>query len=291
LGRRRPILLSRLAFVYFLLLIRIIYQENLKDFVSLKREFNEAAEAIIKGNCTTEQRKIFADAARRYWIALKVDVKGQSHLAVALETKSLLGIGHDKLDDLDTVGRLDYLNQQNQLLNANIDSFNKQVARVAVAVADHQLNNIKLGENVILNDIIPHVKNAYDYAYTKEHNPFMRWLKSFFIKSDRAMEVDFLNKLSQTEGCNEIIRAQAVSLVHNKILETEWFGGSSKLGKLLGNLLEGKFNAQKGEHGKLTDFIRSHQELQEAMPESLQTYLTEHDQDYSGDAIPKIQMS
>lgn len=153
------------------------------------------------------------------------------------------------------------------------------VNRAVQNMGEHQLTSIKKGEDVRLNEIIPNIKSAYDRAYD-QHNPFWKWVKQLFQKSDRAKEINFLNALSEHKECSEFVRFQAIRLVHGKI-QTEWFGEGSKLGKMLGGLLDnGKFFVDKNSDETLVNFLEQHEELKELMPDSLKDYLAEQDKEY-----------
>ncbi|QLZ68166.1 hypothetical protein FOLKNPGA_00944 [Legionella sp. PC1000] len=170
-------------------------------------------------------------------------------------------------------------------LQDDISSYKKKVEEVAFAVADHQLRNIQKGEKVRLNEVIPHIKAVYDKAYEDEHNPFWRWIKSKFKKSDRAKEVEFLNQISKHPQCSESIRLQAIRLVHDKIIHEEMFGKEgkvykgSKLGKLFERVLgKGDFFADK-DGATLVDFIKENN-LNDAIPDGLKDYLAKTDPEY-----------
>lgn len=244
----------------------------IREFGKIKLDFDNAAKAIFDGNYTDESKKNFEELTMRYYVALKVVSDCLLHMAAQKRThgwKSTL-----KIDELHTK------------LKDDIASYQSTVNSVAVAVADHQLRNIKEGEKekVRLDEVIPHIKEVYDRAYHDAHNPFWRWIKGKFIKSDRAKEIDFLNQISQHPECSESIRLQAIRLVHDKIVQAEMFGKEgkifkgSKLSKLFERVIE-KGAIEKDKDESLADFMDRHN-LREVMPESLKNYLAEHDSDY-----------
>ncbi len=174
--------------------------------------------------------------------------------------------------------------KEHDILKDNIISYKRTVESVALAVADHQLRNINEGEVVRLNEVIPYIKTTYDKAYQEEHNPFWRWVRSIFKKSDRAQEIEFLNQISQHEACTEFVRFQAACLVHDKIVNTEWFGEGSKLGKFLGAVIDkGEFFVDKKNNENLVHFIQEHH-LEDQMPKSLKDYLADNDATYQEQA-------
>lgn len=166
----------------------------------------------------------------------------------------------------------------------NADLYKKRVQEVSLAVADHKLRNIKDGERINLKEVIPHITEVYKQAYKEAHNPFWRWIKDRFRNSDRTKEIDFLNKVSEQEGCTEFIRHQAACLVYKKIIDTEAFGVRTKLGegsklaKLLEGAIKGKPDIVDGDED-LFNFLNN-KDLQDAIPESLRIYLAVNTSDY-----------
>ncbi|HHT0593238.1 TPA: hypothetical protein ACTXXA_002009 [Legionella anisa] len=253
-----------------------IESEHLKlirQFGKIKLDFENAAKVIISGNYTDASKENFEKLTMQYYVALKVVSDCLLHMAqqkrIHAWTSTL------KVDGLHTK------------LKGDIASYQNTVNSVAIAVADHQLRGIKEGEKekVRLDEIIPHIKAVYDKAYHDAHNPFWRWIKNIFKKSDRAQEVEFLNQISQHPQCTESVRLQAMRLVHNKIMETEVFGKEgkvfkgSKLGKLFeGVLKKGDFFVEKDDQ-TLVDFISTH-DLKDKIPDSLKDYLMQTDETY-----------
>jgi hypothetical protein len=201
-------------------------------------------------------------------------------MARSLRDRTFGRMGSDGLDDEFTVERIAYMGNQQRELKENIGEYKKQVTDVAVAIADHQLsNNMIKGESVNLKDVIPRIKLAYDNAYTNDHWALTKWIKSWFTKSDRAQEINFLDQISKHPDCTEFIRLQAACLVRDKIYQTEmfgnWFGGGSKLGRLLDGVVgKGKFTIDTNTHENLVDFIKT-KGLSNQMPKSLKEYLAQ----------------
>ncbi|AWN74003.1 hypothetical protein LEAN103870_00130 [Legionella anisa] len=235
-----------------------------EQFNAIQSRFTDAVENVV------EDKKEFEEATKQYYAALLVMTDCQVYMANALGKR---------LKKDDTEERINLLKNESQTLSKNIEAFKMNVNRAVQNMGEHQLTSIKKGEDVRLNEIIPNIKSAYDRAYD-QHNPFWKWVKQLFQKSDRAKEINFLNALSEHKECSEFVRFQAIRLVHGKI-QTEWFGEGSKLGKMLGGLLDnGKFFVDKNSDETLVNFLEQHEELKELMPDSLKDYLAEQDKEY-----------
>ncbi|WP_133138243.1 hypothetical protein [Legionella tucsonensis] len=240
------------------------YTKLIRAFGEIKLHFENAAKAILEGNCTDTSKEKFEERAMHYYTALQVVSGCQLHIAeqMRIQQKRTIMI------------RVETLHEK---LKKDIDSYHNTVESVALEVADHQLRNINKGEKVSLDEVIPHIKAVYDRAYHDAHNPFWRWIKNRFIKSDRTKEIEFLNQISKHPQCNESIRLQAIRLVHDKIIKTEMFGKEgkiykgSKLGKLLERVIENK-NVEKDKDETLVDFINKN-DLNDAIPDGLKDYL------------------
>ena len=250
------------------------YNAFLAEYKEVKSELDTVVRTI-KQTVNKQTIQEFARLTLKFYTALNVVNQCQGHLAHSFKSDDNLLV--DRNDSLS----IDLVMQQAEL-NRHIKEYKDVMTNVSVIIADHQLSNVNVPEIVILKEIIPQIQKVYDDAYKKEY-PWMGWFKKLFKKSDRAKEIDFLNTLSQDWACDENIRAQAVSLVHNKILKTETFGGNSRLATLLDTLLfnyrQSPLSAQKEEkeeYNKLVAFLGQYPSIESTMPTSLQKYLGDH---------------
>lgn len=245
------------------------YIELIRQFGKIKLDFENAAKSIFEEDYSEQQKKKFENLTMQYYAGLKVVSDCLLHAAKQNHTQ----IGMERVEALHTK------------LKEDIVLYKSTVESVALNIADHQLRNIQKGEKVKLDEIIPHIKAVYDKVYHDAHNPFWRWIKSKFIKSDRAKEIDFLTEISKHPQCSESIRLQAMHLVHDKIVQTEMFGKEGKIykGSKLGKLLEGidkeNITVEEDNDEKLVAFIFS-QGLQDKIPDGIRDYLIQTDEEY-----------
>lgn len=115
-----------------------------------------------------------------------------------------------------------------------------------------------------LEDILADLQDRYTAGY-KSMNILWRLIKPFFQQSEREQEIEFLAKLSQTEGCTDAIRMRAVALLHNKIYDKETFGlasifgSGSKLRQILADIFDQKENSvAMSEEEEFCSFINEH---------------------------------
>ncbi len=259
------------------------YQELSKAFSVHQKNFYDCAEKIVSKGATLSNRQEFEKATRQYYKALELLQQCQLNMANAL-------LQHKRTEKSNFGNRVSFLELQFEVLDTGVTNFKNKIQDVAKKLADKQMKTPIKGETVNLENSIPviaaHYKQAYDESYGV--SGFWRWIKNIFQKSDRAKEIEFLNAVSTHVKCNELVRAQAVALVHNKILDSEMFGKGSQLGKLLGNLLEGQVLDKKGAHENLAQFLEANKDLKGMMPENLKEYFDENQKDYDSEIINTV---
>lgn len=238
------------------------YSKIIHQCQSSKHQLERLAKEMIENkNFSEDQKESISRAAEechQWFIAL---AKSQLHLAnELLKSKSEIGRGEIEKELLK--------------LQTNILSYKKTLESVSVAIADHQLRDIGEGEIIRLDKLIPYLHKVYDNVY-QEKNPILRKIKNALKNSDRIKEIEFLNELSKDPECTESIRFQAICLVRNKI-KTEFFGKGSTLRKLLESIDE-KSIEKNGEE-KLSQFISTHSNLMNKMPQSLIEFLAKDDE-------------
>lgn len=233
------------------------YWNVVRQCQSSKLKLERLAKEMIEAKNFSEDQKVVisqtAEECHQGFIAL---AKAQLHLAQVL-FKSGSEIGRGELEG------------EFSKLQENISSYKKTLESVAVAIADHQLRDIREGENIRLDALIPYLQKVYDNVY-QEKNPFLRKIKNALKNSDRVKEIEFLNDLSKDPECTESIRFQAICLVRNKI-KTEFFGKGSTLRKLLESIDEQSIEKDSDE--KLSQFISTRPNLMNKMPQSLIEFL------------------
>ncbi|PJE09025.1 hypothetical protein, partial [Legionella sp.] len=116
--------------------------------------------------------------------------------------------------------------------------------------------------NDSLESSLERLGTNYQAAY-QSMSSFWRWVKKLFQQGERDLEVQFLQTLSQTEGCTDSIRIRAVELVHNKIMDeyfgsSSLFGSGSRLKNILGLLAQKRVEVEMGEEDELFSFIGEH---------------------------------
>ncbi|WP_454780424.1 hypothetical protein [Legionella sp. WA2022007384] len=252
------------------------YAELIIEFELAKKKFEDAAKSIreggfkekkdaaksIKEGGFKEKKEEFEKSTMQYYAALKVF--SECHLGIHNQSISMVN-----------------LEKEHKTLAGNITSYKNTLEEVALAIADHQLRDIEEGEEVRLEEVIPHVKKVYEQAYHDEHKSFWRWIKINVLRqSDRVQEIDFLNSISQHPDCNEFIRLQAARLVHDKIIATERFGKNSKLAQQLGEVTEkGHVSFDENSPTKLVTFLYDNH-LDDKIPDSLKEYLKQNREKY-----------
>lgn len=249
----------------------------------LEQTFNKYSKDIIRNGPNEENEIEFEMATLKYINALKKTNEALQFMANGL-TKDLGN--EDKFPS-----RYQQLNSFHESLDEKRKKCKEVTEAVGQSISERQLKAPQTeGQKVNLKNAISIIdqqyKQAYDTAYGK--TGFWRWVHNLFTNSDRAKEISFLKQISEHNGCNELIRAQAISLVQHKIREKEWFGSTSKLGNMLGNLLTGVVSDKRGEHKNLVRFINDNQDLKKAMPTSLKSYFEEKKEELDNQIINTI---
>lgn len=155
-------------------------------------------------------------------------------------------------------------------LQKEIVTFKENLSRFAVRHNDplrKKLDNPK-SINEIQNTLATLNEN-YCSAYEKI-NPFWRWIKYLFQRSERAQEIQFLQELSTRPSCTNFIRVEAIKLVHNKIVASETFSAGSKLKNMLADV--GEQTYENDEEQSLSSFLDANNDLIDRMPQGLKDY-------------------
>ncbi|KTC88371.1 hypothetical protein Ldro_0794, partial [Legionella drozanskii LLAP-1] len=145
-------------------------------------------------------------------------------------------------------------------LTEKIDTFSTNLSMCADYFHESSLRVPLPNDN--LSDSLGSLATTYQAAY-QSMSSFWRWVKKLFQQGERDMEVQFLQTLSQTEGCTDSIRIRAVELVHNKINDeyfgsSSLFGSGSRLKNILGLLAQKRVEVEMGEENELFSFIDKH---------------------------------
>lgn len=249
------------------------------DFEKYQRSFTQTAQNIIKNGDVGKNKEDFENAAKQYYAALVSLVECQQNIAEALGSEGRPG--KSSFND-----RFQFIHDQYEEQKQRINAFRDTAQKVSISLADRQVEAPIRGAAVNLATAIPAIAAQYQKKYDDYGSGFWGWIKGLFKNSDRDQEINFLNEVSKCQDCNEIIRAQAVNLVHNKIIATEWFGKGSNLANILDGLSQGTITHKRDEHGGLTEFLRKHPEIQ--MPENLNTYMVENEANYQNDQVVRI---
>ncbi|HHT0592685.1 TPA: hypothetical protein ACTXXA_003610 [Legionella anisa] len=256
-----------------------------------KDHFHECAKKILISNTTSNNRQLFEKilirgtknssthafekATRQYSEVLKLLLQCQLDMAEAL-------LKPDHTENYSFNYWIKLLEFQFEAIDNEVNDFKEKVQNVSVKLADTQVKTLK-GEPVNLKNSISEIATHYEQVYDQSYgeSKFWRLIKKIFQKSDRDKEIKFLNAVSANKECNELIRAQAVALVHNKILASEMFGKGSQLLLLLKRLLENSDQVEKADQENLIQFLESNEDIKKMMPNSLKEYFEANQREYN----------
>ncbi|KTD18290.1 hypothetical protein [Legionella jordanis] len=238
-------------------------------------EYGKAFEATVLQFSVDdpESYKRFELAVTHYFRALDACQNAQEALGKKLEQQVKKNDFEEKHRDLA---------KEVTVLTTRIQSFQKQLEEFTLHLIEIQMEQPKEGRRIPLQAALQNLKKGYERAYDNSYglSGFWRWLKNLFQKSDRMQEINFLATLSALPDCCDPVRYQAMALVHNKIIESESFGGGSKLKQILANLSGIQLSYNKSDP-TLAIFLDKHQELYGQMPVSLQEYYNSHRGEYN----------
>ncbi|WP_392537669.1 hypothetical protein [Legionella sp. 227] len=248
-----------------------LYKTLLPEFNRLKEQFTQALNNLLQVDNKVHKEQ-FERAVKNYYQGLKALKFCQLIMADSLSHPNRLK--GEKFPE-----RINFLNEQYEFLKQEIESYKTNICllfekKIISPIGKHNEISIKS------------IASLYEDAYRQSWGDWT-WIKKLFRKSDRDQEIQFLNRLSEQQDCDELIQVQAAALVRDKILASEFFGTNSQLGKLLGKFLEGK-EPLEGKHGNLAQFLEKHKDLKESMPKSLKLYFEENQAKYSEKTADKF---
>ena len=142
--------------------------------------------------------------------------------------------------------------------------------------------------SISLSAAIKNISVKYQHDYKESYGVgFWRKVKEFFKNPDREHEISFLKAVSSVEDCSDEIRLHAISLVQAKIASTEYFASGSKLREHLERLLSKTqiTDANLSKPISLKDFCDKNNI---EMPQKLQTYLNEHQADFTTTSLQQV---
>jgi hypothetical protein len=187
-----------------------------------------------------------------------------------------------------SIGKKEFKERHGQLqplvaqLSDKISEFKIEIQSSSIKMVEKKLPNLSEGTKLNLQAAMTGLQSFYKKAYDEAYGikGFWRWIKDLFQKSDRAKEINFLGAISAHENASDALRVQAISLVHNKILESEMFGEGSKLKHILERLSKAKVGGGEDEES-LAEFLARHEDIYAKMPQRLKQYYLENKEDYS----------
>ncbi|MCW8410032.1 hypothetical protein OQJ13_13710 [Legionella sp. PATHC035] len=248
-----------------------LYKTLLPEFNRLKQQFSHALNNLLQVDNKVHKQQ-FERAVKNYYQGLKALKFCQLIMADSLSHPNRLQ--GEKFPE-----RIKFLNEQYEFLKQEIESYKTNIC----LLGDKKIGNSLSKHNEIS---LKSIASLYEDAYTQSWGDWA-WIKKYFRNSDRAQEIEFLNQLSKQVDCDELIQVQAAALVHNKILDSEFFGSRSQLGKLLGKFLKEKEHPE-GEYDNLADFLERHKDIKNVMPESLKLYFKENQEKRSENTVSKF---
>ncbi|MCW8398287.1 hypothetical protein OQJ26_05720 [Legionella sp. PATHC038] len=248
-----------------------LYKTLLPEFNRLKQQFSHALNNLLQVNNKVHKEQ-FERAVKNYYQGLKALKFCQLIMAESLSHPN-------RLKGEQFPKRIEFLNEQYEFLKQEIESYKTNIC----LLGDKKIGNYIGKHN---ETSLKSIASLYEDAYTQSWGDWA-WIKKYFRNSDRAQEIEFLNRLSRQQDCDELMQVQAAALIHNKILASEFYGSSSQLGKLLGKFLEGKEHPE-GEYGNLAEFLEQHVDIKESMPESLKLYFEENQEKRSANTISRF---
>jgi hypothetical protein len=248
----------------------LINDDNISaEVVKIQKALDEAQSAFESAN--TDDPKL-DEKAFAYHQALKTYEQ-----ALDLASKCYT----DKYGEVST-----YITKKVETLDVNyVDKFKGQLeehSRIALESEKPAAGKISLKNR------IDNMAENYEKDYDKSHGSgVFRKFKDIFQNKDRAAEIKFLQQVSDNPKCTDEMRLHAISLVEDKIGNTETFGQGSKLRQRLHKLTE-KASVNDVDYDNKKDLKAFCERNGIKPPEKLGKYLTEHKNDYTTDHLKDV---
>jgi hypothetical protein len=260
------------------------WQEKLNKFYQIKgrvshfeQSYHKARDQLLNADAPTKQDEDnFEIATRQYHKMLDV-----WHTCLGNVTDSLGENGRLSKDTFPK--RLELGRQEHTKWRDELEKFNTDLADVSNKIADKQFKNPANKMTVNLKAAIENLSTTYESSYDTygKKGSFWRWIKEVFKKSDRVKEIHFLQVVSESHGCTDSIRHQALTLVCDKIKQNERFGKTSQLEKILISLTTTSLVVSKDDASNLTGFLASDPTIKASMPAKLSAFFDKNQDEYS----------
>jgi hypothetical protein len=240
-------------------------------FIEASSDFFDSTGSDTIGNANTT----FKQATIKYLTALELVNNAYSQMAEALGSSN-------RINDPRFKPRYNFLVERNSAMAQASQEFVSKVNEATETLITRQLftpaDHLPIDLNKAINTLTDRYNQAYTAAYGEEGG-FWRWVKNLFKKTERTQEMAFLAAVSNAPNCTDEVRREAITLVNNKIKSTEWFGGGSKLGSILGALAQSTITVNRDTDSSLCDFLERNPSIR--MPGDLSDYYNSNLNDYN----------
>lgn len=239
--------------------------------VQNKQKLSEETKKLFSSELSKKQKKVslknnYDNAARNYYRYLDTLQKMLSILIENRQNKKHL-LSTPNVDE-----DIEVLKKKADFLKTEVITFETSLHDTAKKL------------KVAIDCLYQQYKEAYDDAYGR--SGIWRKVKSFFRQSDRFQDIEFLQNVSNHAKANDALRSQAMLLVHNKIVETEFFGANSRLKAILSRITQSEFQTNNNQLNDLKNFLENEKDIQ--LPSALSKYFDKHQDQYTLDNAYKI---